>query len=58
MSMLSPTFLVKEKSVSGMMVVVHRRDTDAEVREERISQLKKVIRSHAWLFNLCLLTLC
>ena len=53
MSMLSPTFLVKEKSVSGMMVVVHRRDTDAEVREERISQLKKVIRSHGCLICVC-----
>ena len=33
---------------AGMMAAVHRRDTDVEEREERISHLKKVI-----FFSLC-----
>ena len=36
---------MREKSISGMMAAVHRRDTDVEEREERIGHLKKVIRS-------------
>ena len=36
---------MREKAISGMMAAVHRRDTDVEEREERISHLKKVIRS-------------
>ena len=49
---------MKEKTISGMMAAVHRRDTDVEEREERISHLKKVIRSQ--LLSLCadVLTLC
>ena len=40
--MLSLVLLVKEKSVSGMMAAVYRRDTDVEKREEKISLLEKV----------------
>ena len=53
---------MREKAISGMMAAVRRRDTDVEEREERISHLKKVIRSQ--LLSLCvcvradLLTLC
>ena len=42
---------MREKAISGMMAAVHRRDTDVEEREERISHLKKVIRSQ--LLSLC-----
>ena len=35
---------MREKAISGMMAAVHRRDTDVEEREERISHLKMVIR--------------
>ena len=35
---------MREKSISGMMAAVHRRDTDVEEREKRISHLKKVTR--------------
>ena len=34
---------MRDKAISGMMAAVHRRDTDVEEREERISHLKKVI---------------
>ena len=47
---------LREKAISGMMAAVHRRDTDVEEREERISHLKKVIRSQ--LLSLCVLTSC
>ena len=30
---------MREKAISGMMAAVHRRDTDVEEREERISNL-------------------
>ena len=35
---------LREKAISGMMATVHRKDTDVEEREERISHLKRVIR--------------
>ena len=45
---------MREKAVSGMMAAVHRRDTDVEEREERISHLKKVIvHITAALVDLC-----
>ena len=34
---------MREKAVSGMMATVHKKDTDVEEREERISHLKKVM---------------
>ena len=44
---------MREKAISGMMAAVHRRDTDVEEREERISNLNSklkvyiiLIRSH------------
>ena len=46
---------MREKSVSGMMAAVQRRDTDVEDRGEKISHLKKVIRSQ--LLSLSVLTL-
>ena len=57
---------MREKAISGMMATVHRRDTDVEEREERISHLKKVIRlsesDHSCLacvcVCVCVLTLC
>ena len=36
---------MREKVISSMMSVVHRRDTDVEEREERISHLMKVLAS-------------
>ena len=45
---------MREKSISGMMAAVHRRDvTDVEEREERISQMKKVIRSQQLSVLMC-----
>ena len=49
---------MREKAVSGMMAAVHRRDTDVEEREERISCLKKVIRSQLLCACADVLTLC
>ena len=46
---------MKEKAISGMMAAEHRRDTDVE---ERISHLKKVIRSQLLSFYADVLTLC
>ena len=45
---------MRDKAISSMMAAVHRRDTDVEEREERISHLKKVIRSQ--LLSLCACT--
>ena len=46
---------MSEKAISDMMAAVHRRDTDVEEREERISHLKKVIRSQLLSLRVCVL---
>ena len=48
---------MREKTISGMMTAVHRRDTDVEGREERTSHLNKVIRSQLLVFEcVCVLS--
>ena len=51
---------MREKAISGMRSAVHRRDTDVEEREERISHLKEVIIDDSSLGCVCadVLTLC
>ena len=48
---------MKEKAISGMVKAVNRRDTDVEEREERISHLKKVIRSQLLSLYVCVCVL-